>query len=117
MANISVNGMVNIYRGDTFRFPLFINTGSKLDPVKYFLKEGDQLYFVIAEPHQPFEEGVVRKSYTYEDQSEEGDIIIELIPEDTENLTPGTYYIEVKIKLVTGEQATIIPRRKFIIYE
>lgn len=122
MTNISNNGMVTIHRGDTFKYPLFINAGTQTRPIRYRINSKDQIYLSICEPNQPFECGVIRKVFTKKDTNRLGDVILKLDRSDTEKVVPGTYYITARIRLPskpTGEirVETILPKKKFIIYE
>lgn len=117
MSNISNNGIINLHRGDSFYAPIFINLGDALDPIRYYLIEGDKLCVGIAEPNQKFDDSIIRKVCTYKDTLVTGDVMFTLAPEDTEELKPGNYYIEAKLLMNNGRVATIIPRRKFIVYE
>ena len=58
-------------RGDTFRFPITINCGTKLDPKIYELKQKDTLYIAILEPGQSFENAIIRQTLTTENADEE----------------------------------------------
>lgn len=117
MVSISDNGIITMYRGDTFQVPMRINTGSKLDPIWYEVQPGDTIYFSVCEPNQLFEEALIRKMVTSANQDIDKNIYIYLDPTDTQNVVPGTYYMEAKIKLTNGKIATIVPRRKFFIFE
>ena len=73
------------------------------------------MFFAIEEPHQRFECAIVRKVYTYLDVNEEGDVVVKLSHDDTNNLLPGEYYYEVKLlKVVNGVENldTVITRTK-----
>lgn len=115
MVNISKNFLITMNSGDTFKVPLLINIGTKLNPKRYFLTENDEVWFAIEEPHQPFEFALLRKIFTVEDLDDEGRVLISLPSQETEHIVPGTYYMEAKIKLSNGNFSTILPKRKFII--
>ena len=117
MIEISRNGIIEMYRGDTFEFPLFINIGTKGHPVQYIVQEGDIVYFSVGEANQPFEKALIRKIFTVEDLDEDGNITVRMSSSDTENVLPGTYYMQIKIKLANGNIATITPMRKFFIFD
>ena len=51
------------------------------------------------DPHQHFEDALVRKKFTKEDLDEFGVLNIVITPEDTLDLLPGTYYYAIKIHL------------------
>ncbi len=87
MDNVAINGIITVHAGDSFTAPLFL--ASSCD-----IKNGDEIYLGIMEPHQPFKFALVRKKLAI-DQC--GKIIIELKPEDTEYIMPGLYYYEVKL--------------------
>jgi len=115
---ISNNGIIVINRGDTFSMPISINIGTDANPDYYILTGEDKIYFSICEPNQDFNDGVVRKILTAADETSEGDLELVLQPSDTQNILPGTYYYEVKLRIVNIENdivKTIIPRRKLII--
>lgn len=95
--------IINLNRGDTLNAPLFINIGTFTNPIRYRLLPTDKLYFGIMEPNQCWENSIVRQVYTSESgKTKDGDIIIQLTPEDTEFLLPGTYYYMIKL-LTTKE--------------
>lgn len=123
MFEISRNGIVTLSRGDSFEFSVFINLGTLLEPVQYFLEEGDKLYFALMEPNHPFEAALIRKVYTKDDMDESGNVIMKFVPEDTEYLLPGTYYYMVKLLRPAKESGesdkvdTIISKTKFAIVD
>jgi hypothetical protein len=51
------------------------------------------------DPHQPFENALVKKRFTIEDVDINGNLTIVLEPQDTLGLLPGLYYYSVKIHL------------------
>ena len=118
---ISENNIIRINRGDTFTFDFTIYDENSTD-WRYILKDDDALYFGIMDPHQLFEDAIVRKKYTKEDTDEMGNLIITLNPEDTLDLIPGIYYYAVKLHKLTDneeeyvdEVITVVNRTKFII--
>ena len=121
MGSISLNNIIVINRGDTFTFDFTIYDENSTDG-RYILKDDDALYFGIMDPHQLFEDAIVRKKYTKEDTDEMGNLIITLNPEDTLDLIPGIYYYAVKLHKLTDneeeyvdEVITVVNRTKFII--
>jgi hypothetical protein len=88
--------MIVLNRGDTYEFDLTIadRAGGR-----YRLQEDDVIYFGIMDPHQPFEDALVRKKYTIEDTDANGNLTVVIEPEDTLDLLPGIYYYSVKIHL------------------
>lgn len=119
--NISLNNIIIINRGDTFTFDFTIYDENSPEG-RYILKDDDALYFGIMLPHQPFEDGIIRKKYTKEDCDEMGNLTITLRPEETLNLLPGTYYYAIKLHKHTDDEEdyideviTVINKTKFII--
>jgi hypothetical protein len=92
------NNMIIMNRGDTHEFDLIIEDANSSDG-RYRIQGDDTIYFGIMDPHQPFEEALVKKKFTVDDADEEGNLIIVINPEDTLDLLPGTYYYSVKIHL------------------
>ena len=96
-----LTGEVCLSRGDNAIFTLHINQGSNLNPLQYKLKEGDNIYFAIEEPNQPFENAIVKKVINLKNNllDKNGNITFEMTPDDTVLLMPGLYYYEIKAKL------------------
>ena len=125
---ITNNNMVIMHRGDTYDFDLIIDDIESPDG-RYRLKGDDVVYFGIMDPHQPFEQALVKKRFTAEDMYPNGVLNIVLAPEDTLDLLPGTYYYSVKAHLqhdnyyeATGEFLgrvdqvnTVVPKTKLFI--
>lgn len=117
----ALNNIVVINRGDTFSFDLTINDCSAPDG-RYILKDDDVLYFGLMDPHQLFENALVKKRYTKDDCDDVGNLVITIKPEDTLDLCPGVYYYAVKLHKLTDneeeyvdEVITVINKTKFII--
>lgn len=119
--DISNNNVVRLTRGDTFTVPLFLNKGTALKPLRYTVKEGDEVYLAIMEPNQPFESAILKKVFTHENLNEYGDVLIELEPDDTQCLVPGKYYYQVKAKFIKENDKivvnTVVPKTEFWIEE
>ncbi|MBR6640588.1 MAG: hypothetical protein IKL08_00115 [Clostridia bacterium] len=120
--------IVKINRGDSFNFNFKVT--DKYDNSKsYLLTSRDVVYFALLTPHQRFEDAVLIKGYTFEDQNEEtGEIFVNIIPNDTRKLTPGVYYYTLKLQRggtlgviddfdEPDEVRTLVERTKFIINE
>lgn len=117
-----------VNRGDSFEFTTTIPSRD-IDNKCYLLTAKDALYFALMYPHQKFEDAVIIKGYTVEDQNvKTGEIVIKLTPNDIRSLEPGVYYYTTKLQrggtLETindfdepDEVRTIIERTKFIINE
>ena len=101
-------------RGDTFRFPITINCGTKLDPKIYELKQKDTLYIAILEPGQSFENAIIRQTLTMENADEEtGAITFILKSSDTEYMLTGKYFITIKLEQEDGTVTTVLPMKEF----
>ncbi len=118
--------IIKITRGDSYEFKVAIP--AKEDTTKnYILTSSDAIYFALLHPRQRFEDAILIKGYTVEDQNQEtGDISIKILPNDTRLLAPGVYYYTVKLQRggtldVIGdldepdEVRTVIERTKFIL--
>ena len=92
------NNMIILNRGDTYEFDLTIDDDSSLDG-RYHIIGDDTIYFGIMDPHQPFEEALVKKKFTVDDADANGNLTIVIEPEDTLDLLPGVYYYSVKIHM------------------
>lgn len=119
--NVS-NNMIELTRGDSAKYPLFINMGTDLCPIRYELGDKDELYLGIMEPNQPFECALVKKKYTNKNINEHKDVIVKIYPEDTVALIPGKYYYQIKLrKYVETEDSydviTIIDKTEFWVQE
>ena len=122
MFSISTNGIVTVNRGDSFELPITLKIGSSMSSNFYKLTSEDTLYLGIMEPNQRFEDAVIRKKFTKEDEDSFGNIAIRFWPEDTRNVLPGKYYYQVKLQTVdaaTGKKdvETVIDKTLFYIQE
>lgn len=118
MLDISNNGIIRLTRGDSMKVPLFINNGTDMAPIRYYLNSSDTIYFAIMEPNRPFEDAIIKKVFTTEDEmTDQGDLWIKLDPTDTEHLLPGKYFYTVKLKTITDDGKytvrTVITEKEF----
>lgn len=108
-------------RGDTFEWPIVINCGTDLNPKQYNLQDGDKIYVGIMEPHQSFEDALIRKVITKDSPVDcRGYPLLILNPEDTEYVLTGKYFIMIKLyqptSLTSREKVTtILPMKEFFI--
>ena len=114
------NNLVDMNRGDSRSFPIFLNKGTMLEPIRYVLQEeADKLVFYLCKPQESFQEAVLTKEMTSLDLDENGDAIIKFTPEDTLNLEPGVYFLEVKLYHTnydkTEDVQTVITKKSFTI--
>jgi hypothetical protein len=63
---MTLNNIIMLNRGDTYEFDLTIDDESSVDG-RYHIQGDDTIYFGIMDPHQPFEEALVKKRFTVED--------------------------------------------------
>ena len=117
--------IIKINRGDSFSTQIFV---SKDLVNSYLLTDNEAVYFALMLPHQPFEEAILVKGFTKEDQDDNGEIELKLLPKETRILIPGVYYYTVKLQrggtldIIDDfddpeEVYTIINRTKFIVNE
>lgn len=124
MVTISNDNIITINRGDSFEFPLFINMGTLLNPIRYSIKNNPNsvVYFGVMEPNQCFENALIRQMYqggeNNNQYTEQGDLIIKLKPKDTMYIKPGKYYYQAILtddsEFLKG-QTTIISETPFYI--
>jgi hypothetical protein len=147
MLSISNNGIITISRGDSFSIPLFINQGTELEPVRYELKTGEAIYFGIVfpdgeclvdasqrkffvqdgvtylgipEPNLTFDNALVRKTFDSTNKNDDGDVVMSFTSQDTAFLLPGTYYYQVRAKILKDNVEyvnTIIKKTAFNVIE
>jgi len=119
--------IIKLNRGDSYIFNIDITENNST--VKHLLGTNEAVYFALLYPNQRFEEAIVLKGYSLDDQNPEtGKISIKIEPNDTRALTPGVYYYTVKLQRGgtlevvddfddAEEVRTLIERTKFIINE
>jgi len=120
MFNIYDNNLIDMNRGDSKSFPIFINIGSGLDPVRYILQPDiDKVCFYLMTAQEKFENAVLTKEFTSENLDDNGDVIISFTPDDTLSLDEGVYFFEIKLfhYNINNEEEifTIVPKRRFTI--
>ena len=120
--------IIRINCGDTFELPVYIPNKKEYIVPHRLEKDKEAVYFAIMYPHQRFEDAIILKGYTTEDQGEDGYINVKLTANDTRRLQPGVYYYTVKLQRGgtldviddfddPEEVRTIIERTKFIVNE
>lgn len=115
------NNVVTITKGDYSVIPveLVISTYPEYYTLK--LDEGDSVYFGLMAPGKGFDEAIFKKEFTISDVTPDGYINIPILPEDTLQLEPGTYYYSVKVLYKLGESdariSTLIDKTKFIVLD
>ena len=102
MINISNNGFISMHRGDTFTVPLFINKGTKDDPIRLYIQEhpNAEVFFGVMEPNQSFEQALIKKRFTPSSNvTQFGDLVLSFKDTDTINILPGLYYYCIKARV------------------
>lgn len=121
MYSITKNNVVSVVKGDTIRFPIELFIGKFPYKQQMELEDGDKAYFGIFDSNTSFDQAVIKKVLTKDDEDEYGNLWITLLPEDTINLEVGTYYYEVKVlyndKKESNNVDTVIQRTKFIVLD
>ena len=121
MIEISNNGIISLNQGDWFEFPLFMNQGNQMYPIRYSLLEDDtaSVYFSIMIPGQEFQNGLIRKKYTsISPHNSCGDIILNLTSDETMSLEPGRYFYSVKLVYDKDNEqkvATLVPNKMLVV--
>ena len=123
MFNVSYNGIITVNRGDSFTAVMALNAGNELNPIEYEMTPDSFVYFAVMEPNQPFEDAILKKKLDIDDMNDNGDIVINFKPQDTQCLLPGRYYYQVKLQVCDPddyskyEVHTIIDKTQFFILE
>lgn len=122
MLNLTKNRVVTIKKGDSCSFPLFINAGTQMKPLRFDLRDYPTAYilFALMEPNQDFDKATLKKTYTYKDVNDNGDVVISFLPKDTAFLDYGKYYYEIKLYVpADGTNPdivhTVTPRRELFL--
>ena len=110
--------IIVLNRGDSYIFNLTIHTDTG---DIYVPTSEDIVYFGLMDPHQPFEDALVKKRYTKADfDTTTWTAEIKIVPQDTIDLFPGIYYYAVKLHHIStleniDEVVTVVDKTKFII--
>ncbi len=122
---IKKNNVITLTRGDYLKIPVVITRGRFPYDTEWTLEEGDYAFFGLMEPNKFFDEAILKKELTSEDLDSEGNLYVEILPEDTMNLCPGVYYYEIKVLYKEFENSedykthidTIVQKTKFILVD
>lgn len=115
MFKIDAKNVIKIIQGDTGILKLQLND--------YELGEGDTVVFTVIDKkiimdlsYRGFrEEPAIVK--TISEFTPEGAAIIELRPEDTQELEPKTYSYDIQVNTKDGRVDTVVPANKFTVLE
>lgn len=121
---IKKNNVFTMNRGDTAIMNFNVNVELPENVIV------DKLYLGITEPNQYFEDALIKKTFeinkdiTITTEDNIWSFSIQIDPEDTVDIIPGTYYYEVKASGVIDQDeeqsdfaTTIVQKTKFIIVE
>ena len=125
MFTVNTNWDIKMNKGDDVQFPLFINNGTRVNPIRYEFEnyDGCEVYFYLIPIHGSFEDYYIKKIFntdgtitTYYKGQEEPtvkyvdtiinknkDVVITLDSEDTINLCPQQYIYVVRAKVLTDK--------------
>lgn len=122
MFNVDVSGRITLTRGDTASPSLFLNKGTDLKPLRHILQDGEEVYFAIMEPNQPFECAIVKKLLTKDNLNKNGDVVINIEHDDTRCLLPGKYFYQIKASIYNSETDkyeinTVVQKTEFTLEE
>lgn len=101
----------NIYltRGDTaFLSVELFYYDSNCEKKKFELLDGDEIYLTVKSSFN-VEEFLFQKKITYKEVNDAGEVLIKILPSDTNNLQFKKYVYDVEIKTFDGNIYTIIP--------
>lgn len=119
MFAISENNVIQITRGDSAFFTLFLNKGSNLEPSRYVMKENDAVYMGIMEVNQRFEDAIIKKKFTTADLDQDNNVKIKIKATDTEYLEPDKYLYQIKLVWYDDDNdeqvSTVIDKTEFFV--
>jgi len=118
MFSVDSHNVITITRGDSASTVIFVNQGTLIEQVRYELQPNDALYIGVMEPHQKFEDAIIKYKLTDEDLNRDGDVVWSFKPTDTEYLEPGKYFYQIKLVRSNGQYVdTIVSKTPFYIQD
>lgn len=145
MFDISTNQAIKLSKGDSVQFPLFLNQGTEIKPIRYEIQAESECecHFLLFDRNnydiplfqkifKPNGEIVSYQNNEYQTTvtvssdeviNENGDFIISICSSDTINLDEGEYIYQIKVFLPSSgvepylEQHTVTNRLPFILIE
>ena len=96
---------IHLTRGDTAYISVSLKDNNGND---YIPAEGDKLYFRL-------KKNICKDSQILEKEISAETSVLELIPEDTEQLEFGTYCYEIELVTAKGEHFTVIENASFTV--
>lgn len=124
MFKIDSNQVIKMSKGDNIKFPLFLNKGNQICPIRYEFKPGDgcEVYFYLFNYNAPDSSPILEKTFKSDtDLWQEyvgkfnGDMKIELSPDDLltdgkhkfSDMCEGMYLYQIKAKLLDVKASDI----------
>ena len=99
------------HRGDSLEINFKIFSNELLDFKEYIPEDGDEVYWALMEPNQPWEHALVKKKLDITN------LKVSLKPTDTLCLYPDQYYYQFKMRTAAGDVYTLCPKTSFFILE
>lgn len=140
MFTVNTNRVIKMNRGDEVQFPLFLNNGTRLNPIRYEfdVEDGCEIYFYILPVNGSFDDYLLKKTFyssggcvsefpyqaSITDNSrvninDKKDMVIYLCKEDTQFLIPGEYMYVVRAKIATDKinSANLIKSEPYMTFQ
>lgn len=125
MFTINSNWVIKMNKGDMVQFPLYINNGTRVNPIRYEFEPNDgcEVIFYLLPVHGSFQNYILKKTYTSSGNittqkindeeiittegniniNEFKDMVITLDEGDTIDLCPGEYTYIIRAKVLTNK--------------
>ena len=122
MFKIDSNQVIKMSRGDNIKFPLFLNKGTRMAPIRYGFEadDGCEVYFYLFNYNSSTDCPLFKKIFTanndlwyHSNGTTDNDMKIELSPNDPlcnskfslKDLCDGEYLYQIKAKLLDREES------------
>lgn len=107
MFTIDSNQVIRMSKGDNIEFPVFLNKGTSLKPIRYTISKNDgcELYFYIFTQNE-YEKPILEKIIKSSDEgaiNDDEDFVLRLTTEDTAKIAPDKYLYVIKAKLLNSQ--------------
>lgn len=119
-STISKNGIVTLVRGDTFTLKSDLNIGTPLQPLHFVLGQDDCVVFRLFNANSNWESYLLEKEATMEDLDSKGNVLFNFTSEDSEYLSQGQYYYQIRLFYTRNGDTrviTLMPRTKFYVVD
>lgn len=122
MFTINTDRCIKMNIGDDVQFPVFLNNGTRLNPIRYEFEENDgcEVYFYILPVHGCFENFYLKKTFKTDGTiitekpdfetiitenniviNDNKDVVVTLDSNDTINMCPSEYIYVIRAKILT----------------